>query len=238
MKYNIDINYNNEPKINIPKDWNTFFEELNVDNVKPNRLLEKMKNLNKNKLLEYSKIEIEPSKNIINKQKWVSNLYLPFSKLFQEEPYPLQPSTVAAFLKFCLLDCNYSINSVNDVIIPVLKFKEKEFNNSLKINPKIDETIKITLKNIKSNENYNPGGEGKEPCLIFDMFNIIKEMNIFSKNYEEEICLYLIAINCGARSVTMENILLEDILSFTKINEKEGTKINNYHTPLFVLLHF
>jgi len=197
---------------------------VDLKKIKKNKVIENINKIDFKKLLDYTKIEILPGNYVINKYKWVNNIYVPFSKIFQSNPYPLQPGTVAAFIKFCLLECKYSINTVVNIIIPILKFKEKEHNYTTEIRKEIDDAIKITLKNVRNNYKINEGTNGKEPCLLIDLYKIIDKMNIFINTYHEEISIYLIAIYSGARSVTMENILLNDLLYFYNINKKK-TKV-------------
>jgi len=217
----------NVSDVRLPNNWKKFYEKYGYDKLKSNKVINRLYITDKKKYEEYSKLEITPNSIIKKHYKWVSNIYTPFSKLFQKNPFPLQPKTVSAFLKFCLIECQYTMKTVLEGIIPTLKYKEREHTKKFNINEEVLDAISITINSIKNQKNYNPGGNGKEPCTYKDLYNIILSMDIYSFNYEEEISLYLLALNCGARACSIANIKIGDILqvNYSSLKETENNEM-------------
>lgn len=153
------------------------------------------------------------SESTIKKHSWVIRLYEGFMKNYLKvEPWPLDPVSSAAFIRFLGLHIKYAVSSIEDVIIPSLKRinieKSQEGNSG-----ELVDYFSQALRDIKGSRNQLRLSATKEPAIVPDVQRVIESTPDSLPSKAEEVSLWLTALTSGARAITCDNILVSDIVS-------------------------
>jgi hypothetical protein len=147
----------------------------------------------------------------LRKNDWAWNLYISFSQKVNARVFPYNGRHISAFIKYLALDAEYSMGSIEDVIIPALKRIHIEKHCS-EVSPDIQTQIKTAVRDAKSQLLRTPE-KGKEAALITDVEAIIRAMPEGMAEKAAEASCYLFSVYTGARSVSCVNVKVQDILS-------------------------
>jgi hypothetical protein len=156
------------------------------------------------------------------KHKWVRRLYEGFTVSFDESPWPLQSKMAAAFIRFCGIHACYSVNSIEDVILPSLKrIHEEECNE--KISTELAQYLSNAMRDVRRTKKSSMVTKGKDAAIGKDVERIIE---LVPENHVEkasEASAWLCALYTGARAITITSVLLMDILAVFKPSSEENS---------------
>ena len=150
------------------------------------------------------------SESTIKKDKWVLRLYELFIETVDKPPWPLEPTTAAAFIRFLGAYAMYAIGSIEDVIIPGLK----RMHTAKTLSPPSDETYQCmsqALKDVKNSKSHHSQGSHRDAAILSDVVRIIESTPPGLPTKALEASLWLLSVQTGARAITCSNIRVSDI---------------------------
>lgn len=144
---------------------------------------------------------------------WVENMFNNYVAKINDgrPPFPLQSDVVISFIRFVALEVGYAYGTVSSVIVQVLKRLHKKYTKT-NVPSDIQQDISTTLREVKSSPFAYCGEAGKEPAIAVDVKRIIEKTPVGCRDRVSEVSLWLVAHYTGARSITLSNIRLSDII--------------------------
>jgi hypothetical protein len=148
------------------------------------------------------------------KHKWVRRLFEGFADYCHEEPWPLDCKLASAFIRFCGMHACYSVNSIEDVILPSLKRLAEEISGA-KINTEATQYLSNAMRDVRRSKKTGLNKHGKDAAIAKDIKRIISLTPRTHVERSSEASAWLCALYTGARALTMAAVLLGDIIGVT-----------------------
>lgn len=159
------------------------------------------------------------------KHKWVRRMYQGFALSFGADPWPLDCKMAAAFIRFCGIHACYSVNSIEDIILPSLKpVHEEETNEKIRI--ELGQFLSNAMRDVRRTKRSSMNNSGSDPAIGKDIQRIVSLTPNTHIEKASEASTWLCALYTGARAITMTLVLLMDIIAvFKPENEKHTDRV-------------
>jgi hypothetical protein len=156
------------------------------------------------------------------KHKWVRRLYEGFTFSYTADPWPLDCKMAAAFIRFCGIHASYSVNSIEDVILPSLKRIHEEETNT-KISIELGQYLSNAMRDVRRTKKSSMKTCGRDAAIGKDVERIVSLTPDTHIEKASEASAWLCALYTGARAITITSVLLMDIIAVFKLDNQEHT---------------
>jgi hypothetical protein len=169
-----------------------------------------LETLTLDRVIELQSVSQRWSDSTLKKHCWVEPMYSGFCSNIDQEPWPLDGPTAAAFIRWLGMDVEYAISSIEDVILPSLKRMTEERTGEAPIQL-VNDHLSQALKDLKNKRKDLLTSQGKDAAIIDDVIHIIASTPDGHPTKAEEASCWLAAVYTGARAITVAHVLLKDI---------------------------
>ena len=156
------------------------------------------------------------------KHTWVRRLYQGFTSSYSASPWPLDCKMAAAFIRFCGIHACYSVNSIEDVILPSLKRIHEE-ETKAKISEELAQYLSNAMRDVRRTKKGGMNKSGRDAAIGKDIQRIIALTPDTHVEKASEASVWLCALYTGARAITITSVLLKDIIGVFKPEQEEDT---------------
>ncbi|KAH7818577.1 uncharacterized protein MONOS_14930 [Monocercomonoides exilis] len=174
------------------------------------RAINMLMSMTEEELRQFDKAGPGYADSTLEKHAYVEQVYATFCEQRRISMYPLNKTNASAFLRFLYRSRCYVRSTIENVFACSLKRIEIMRTGS-PISDEVEHAIAQVLREGRNDKNAKGDGKGKEPCILSDVERIIDRTNDQSPTKAMEASLWLVAINTGARAITVSNVLIGDI---------------------------
>ena len=144
--------------------------------------------------------------------------------------FPLQPDICTAYV-LALGECSYSIGTIRSVLIASLKRLNRTDQNLQHTPPDVNLAFSSALRRVSELYPQLRKVQSRAPCRMVDLVKIIDAIPKGAEDLARRAACWLTSCQTGARSVTMVNVTLGDIIC---IKQSEDRKTND-GKPLYIV---